>query len=356
MLVADPTHGLCVGCHKQSGFGDKKFVHGPVATGACILCHDAHSSWQPKLLVESQDKLCVQCHSEITPKRGEERHVHAPVKDNCGACHDAHATDHKFQLRDATPALCVGCHKAVQTEIASAHVVHGALTQAEGCVSCHAPHFSQLPKLQKASQPDSCLRNCHDHSIKATDGRELVNMAALLKDNPQHHGPIRAGACTSCHQPHAGEKFRLLTAEYPQQFYASFAADQYTLCFGCHIPDLVLKKEGTGLTRFRSGDVNLHWLHVNREKGRTCRACHEVHASKRPFHIREAVPFGNKGWMLEINYQQTATGGSCEPGCHKLATYDHGGGTAPAPRQAPAPTASPGPAREVLRDERASTK
>jgi predicted CXXCH cytochrome family protein len=71
----------------------------------------------------------------------------------------------------------------------------------------------------------------------------------------------------------------------------------------------------------------MHWVHVNQEKGRTCRACHEVHASTHPAHIRDAVPFGNTGWMLELNYQQTAEGGSCSPGCHKPRSYNR---TAPA--------------------------
>jgi predicted CXXCH cytochrome family protein len=69
-------------------------------------------------------------------------------------------------------------------------------------------------------------------------------------------------------------------------------------------------------------------VHVNQRKGRTCRACHEVHASKRPFHIRDALPFGDAGWMLKINYKQTTDGGTCSPGCHETRTYDR---SAPAP-------------------------
>ena len=84
--------------------------------------------------------------------------------------------------------------------------------------------------------------------------------------------------------------------------------DQYKLCFNCHAPDLVLQPQGTGLTGFRDGDKNLHWLHVNQQKGRTCRACHEVHASREPFHIRESVPFGTGGWMLAINFSSDADG------------------------------------------------
>ncbi len=321
ILLADPTRGLCVTCHKQN-FASKKFVHGPVAIGACILCHEPHSSWQPKLLTQTPDKLCVGCHNELVPKGDEARHVHAPVKDgNCTACHDAHASDAKYQLRAAAPALCLNCHKDTAKLLASSKVTHGAVQDGAGCAACHSPHFSQLPKLQRSTQPQECLA-CHDKPLKTAAGVTLTNLAALLKDNPQQHGPIREGACTACHQPHAAENFRLLTSEYPPEFYASFNLDRYALCFKCHIPDLVLKQQGTGLTRFRNGDTNLHWLHVNREKGRTCRACHEVHASKNPFHIRDSVPFGNAGWMLEIAYKQTPAGGGCSPGCHTARAYD----------------------------------
>ncbi len=328
MLKADPTRGLCLSCHKQQAFASKKFVHGPVNTGACILCHEPHSSWEAKLLTEPPQKLCVGCHSELVAKASETRHVHAPVKDNCTGCHDPHASDFKFQLRQSAPELCLSCHKDVKNALATSPVVHGATTEAGGCLGCHTPHFSQLPKLQKMAQPQVCL-GCHDKPIKAADGQTLTDFAALLKDNPQQHGPIREGACTACHQPHAGQRFRMLLADYPPQFYAPFKIEQYGLCFTCHIQDLVLKQQGVGLTRFRKGELNLHFVHVNQEKGRTCRACHEVHASRHPFHIRDAVPFGDKGWMLELNYQQTPTGGRCSPGCHGPKEYDHGGSPAP---------------------------
>jgi predicted CXXCH cytochrome family protein len=328
-LVADPTRGLCLTCHQQD-FSQKKFVHGPVASGTCILCHEAHSSWQPKLLSSAPDKMCLGCHAELVPKPGEARHVHAPAKDKCTSCHDAHASDLKYQLREAAPALCLSCHKELAEKIAAAPVVHGAVKGPDGCSGCHTPHFSQLPKLQRQAQPQACL-SCHDRAIQLADGTTLTDIAALLKDNPQQHGPIREGACTACHQPHASEHYRLLTADYPPDFYAAFDLGKYKLCFSCHIPDLVLKQRGGGLTRFREGDLNLHWVHVNQQKGRTCRACHEVHASKHPFHIRDAVPFGTSGWMLEIGYEQTPTGGSCAPGCHKPRTYNNGDQAAASP-------------------------
>jgi len=71
-------------------------------------------------------------------------------------------------------------------------------------------------------------------------------------------------------------------------------------------------------TGFRNGERNLHWVHVNKKtKGRTCRTCHEVHASKRPRLVAESVPFGKRGWRLPLNFEKTETGGSCQPGCHR---------------------------------------
>ena len=325
MLVSDPTLGLCVGCHKQEGFVKKKFKHGPVAAGACILCHESHSSLEPKLLVKKPQKLCVTCHTEISGgAEGKHRHAHAPVKEgDCAACHDPHASDYEYQLRQDTPDLCFSCHEPVKKQLAKSETVHGVVLQPGGCLACHAPHDSALPRLQRASQTTLCL-SCHDKPIETEQERTLTDMASLLKDNPQHHGPIREDSCSACHLPHAGNRHNMLVKAYPPEFYAAFSIERYELCFECHRPELVKDKRGRGLTRFRKGDLNLHWLHVNREKGRTCRACHEVHASRNPFHMRDAVPFGDRGWMLEIRYEKSDTGGSCSPGCHETQTYDHG--------------------------------
>jgi hypothetical protein len=78
----------------------------------------------------------------------------------------------------------------------------------------------------------------------------------------------------------------------------------------------------TTLTKFRNGDLNLHYLHVNKdERGRTCRACHEVHAAKQKHQIRDGVPYGPSGYILKVNFTQTATGGTCERTCHAARSY-----------------------------------
>lgn len=340
VLVADPRRELCATCHQPAQF-QGEYVHGPVVLGACVVCHEPHASAEPALLRQSERETCLSCHAEVLGETEDEQgvitHTHAALDQGCSGCHDPHASDHRFQLRELAPRLCMTCHEdQVQQTLEGAKVVHGAVLQEGGCNVCHEPHRSRLPNLQRATQPKLCL-DCHNRPMKTDEtGAVLANMASLLEHNPDHHGPIREGSCTACHSAHSADRFRLLIDDYPPDFYAPFKVETFSLCFKCHIPDLVLKDQGRGLTQFRDGDTNLHWLHVNQEKGRTCRACHEVHASRRPAHVREAVPFGSAGWMLEINFEQTSDGGVCTPACHQTKTYERRDGTIPSSRRTPA--------------------
>ena len=320
MLALDPLGNLCTRCHEED-YTKKAVIHGPVAARACVICHEPHTSGWPALLREPADKLCLGCHDGFDSGATSMRNTHEPLKNGCTTCHDPHASDSKFQLAQDVPGLCFECHEPIQRSIALSPVVHGPTLEPFGCTECHTPHGSDLPRLQRRPQPEGCL-TCHDKEIIAADGKRLTNMALLLKESPDHHGPIREGSCTYCHHPHAGDHARLLLKEYPKDFYAAFTVDRYALCFGCHSPEIVSDETGFGVTRFRNGEQNLHRLHVDQEKGRTCRACHEVHASKRPFHIRDEVPFGPGGWLLPINFQVTPTGGSCAPGCHEAREYN----------------------------------
>jgi len=120
---------------------------------------------------------------------------------------------------------------------------------------------------------------------------------------------------------HGSDHFRLLADSYPPIFYSPFAEENYALCFLCHEKSLVRTATTSDLTSFRNGDENLHFLHVNKERrGRTCRACHQTHASNQPKHIRKSVPYGM--WDLPLNFKKTETGGSCLPGCHVKKNYD----------------------------------
>ncbi len=324
MLIDDPASKLCFHCHPAEEFRSKKHVHGPVDAGACVLCHEAHSSWHPKLLARPDEELCLFCHADVVSGLDSLRHVHPPVrKGRCTACHDPHASDHPAQLRQPAPQLCFSCHEhdTIRRLTETAGHVHGALETDEACDTCHLGHGGPLPALLAEPTMSLCL-SCHAEPLAAKDGSKLTNMAQLLKNNPNHHGPIRRADCSACHNPHASSHYRLLIEEYPKLFYAPFDLHTYQLCFACHRQEMVTEADGYGVTGFRDGERNLHFVHVNREKkGRTCRACHEVHASKRPFHMSETVPFGSGGWEMEINFTALPTGGRCAPACHDEQTY-----------------------------------
>jgi predicted CXXCH cytochrome family protein len=341
MLLADPAEELCLRCHPLTEYESRQFVHGPVAAGACILCHEPHGSWRAHLLVSEGKEICLTCHSQVQERLAHTRHPHRPVAEGlCSACHDPHASDNRMQLRDEPGRLCLRCHSEIAQLISTAKYVHGAVLDAEACSHCHFAHGTDLPQLLRQPLMEICL-GCHDRRMQAASGEMLEDMAAVLRENPNHHGPVRNGDCSACHNPHASANFCLLVHPYPPEFYAPFAIEDYDLCFTCHLREMVLVQYGRGITGFaqqtNNGLLNLHYVHVNRkEKGRTCRACHEVHASKRPAHIRESVPFGPGQWPLEINFTQSEDGGSCAPGCHKPQAYhrspaDVGGGLRRAP-------------------------
>jgi predicted CXXCH cytochrome family protein len=147
----------------------------------------------------------------------------------------------------------------------------------------------------------------------------VPNIEAQLANAKFLHGPLREKNCIACHQAHGSNNPKILDKAFPATFYEPYKAEAYDLCFACHDKKIVLNEKSTD-TGFRNGDINLHFLHVNREKGRTCRACHDEHASNQPKHIREEVPFGR--WTMKVQYNETPTGGGCTTGCHVPYKYD----------------------------------
>jgi predicted CXXCH cytochrome family protein len=318
LLVAGSEAELCGECHDEVAEG-LKYVHGPVAAGACTVCHDSHASDHPAMLVGSDRAVCESCHEPMRDRITDKQIKHSPVTEGCLTCHNPHGADNKMNLTAEAPELCLDCHDDIGDTIDDASVTHDAVTTGRACASCHDPHASDVQVLLSAEPMELCL-SCHDKSLASRDAK-LTDLKTLLTENTNHHGPIQENNCSSCHRVHGGSHFRLLTEAYPADFYAPFEEKRYALCFDCHEPDLLADAETEKLTNFRNGKQNLHYVHVHRTpKGRTCRACHNTHASRRPRHITESVPFGS--WDLPINFEKTETGGSCQPGCHRAYRYD----------------------------------
>jgi predicted CXXCH cytochrome family protein len=297
-------------------------MHGPVAVGACNKCHAPHEAAEKNLLEGTVRNLCLKCHSDFATSLKSAKVVHAPVKEGtCSTCHNPHGSPVANLLKKKMPDLCLECHVKIGKKLAAVKVPHKPLQQEASCSSCHSAHYSQVKGLLPFDEKATCLR-CHDKDNLGTP--PLRNIKKELAGKKYLHGPLEMGECKACHDPHGSDNFRILRGSYPAGIYAPYKEGIYGICLNCHEKNLLKFADTTIYTGFRNGNRNLHYVHVvNSRKGRTCRVCHEPHASTGEKMIsKEGVKFGD--WQIPINFKSTPTGGSCAPGCHRDFKYDRG--------------------------------
>jgi predicted CXXCH cytochrome family protein len=89
-----PRDQLCYQCHDLRL--TRKYVHGPLASGGCLVCHDPHSSRYAYLLVSESDTFCFHCHDrQALAGTG----PHGDLQEMCTTCHDAHMSDKQYLLK-----------------------------------------------------------------------------------------------------------------------------------------------------------------------------------------------------------------------------------------------------------------
>jgi len=318
-LITEKTiASLCDNCHNiTEGF---QFLHGPTAVGECTVCHESHSSDHKGLLLIEHAQLCYSCHVITQNELKKFEFIHEPVKNDCVGCHNPHGASNSKMVKNFAPYLCYTCHKDRQNVAENSLYQHSVVADIDGCMYCHTPHASSVKFLLKKDAMSLCI-TCHDKPQKIGKDEVMPAFTKELEGKKFLHGPVAQRDCSGCHIIHGSKYFKLLAKEYPPIFYAPFSEENYDLCFSCHEKNLVLTSKTEDLTDFRNGDLNLHFLHVNKERrGRTCRACHQTHASNLPKHIRESVPYGM--WQLPVGFTKTETGGGCISGCHLPKDYD----------------------------------
>lgn len=307
-LKGKTVAALCTSCHtKQKPI--HKYKHKPLADGDCNACHDPHSSEHKKLLVASYSKLCFNCHKDKIAEL-KRKYVHKPIKEGCHKCHDPHQSPNKDLLYASSPSLCFRCHQKTRNQIAQVRVPHDPVKKGQ-CQTCHISHSSNFKALLKSKITDICF-TCHEA------------LGKQVKKAKFKHGPVKTNNCYECHKTHGSKYLKLLSLPFPKEFYpAPYDPKKFAICFRCHNKSNIRNKYTTTLTGFRNGNLNLHYLHVNRkDKPRSCKACHEVHAGIQARHIRTEVPFGKSNWMLPINFTKKLNGGNCVVGCHKSKEYN----------------------------------
>ncbi|ACG75042.1 cytochrome C family protein [Anaeromyxobacter sp. K] len=301
--------------------GQARSTHAPYAAGDCAACHRSADRASPgPLRHASVNAGCLECHEEMREVMARKL-KHAPAVRSCTTCHNPHDGAGPSLLAAPVAELCARCHPGVAAQAAAAPVKHAPVTEGRACASCHDPHAARHEALLTAPAFELCV-GCHSKDgMTAADGRTLLNMRRWLEENPVWHEPVRERDCAACHRTHGGDHPRLLVADLPDKLYAPYDRRSYALCFGCHNDRLVSEAETTAFTRFRDGARNLHAVHVNRERGLACRACHDAHASRQERHVRDSVAYGSGGYVLKLGFTRTATGGSCAKACHEAKAY-----------------------------------
>ena len=187
-LLKDDTTQLCFDCHDQIGDKYKRSLnrHQAMYTDkTCANCHLSHFSEHRSLLIKDGPELCMGCHGQDSSKgsqgirniareiKGKE-FVHGPVAEGqCVDCHDPHGNSYSSLLRASFPAtfyapfeedtynFCFQCHdsamldsqrKSHETDFRNGstnlHTVHVVMEhKGRTCRACHATHASDGAKL-----------------------------------------------------------------------------------------------------------------------------------------------------------------------------------------------------------------
>ncbi|MFO7671364.1 MAG: cytochrome c3 family protein [Bacteroidales bacterium] len=279
------------------------------------ICCFPSLSWGPGSSAGNEDRQemeCTECHADLVGNTV----MHYPAEDACENCHESTGEEHPgdskgFKLMDQIPALCFYCHSEGTDSVHPHQPV-----ETGRCLACHDAHGSAQAMLLKFPQQELCL-SCHNKSYE-TDSSMTINIGRLVKGRMMAHSAIEGEGCTVCHKGHGSGYQNLLVDLYPEDNYIKVGTEVFGLCFQCHDASL-LEEETQWGTNFRNGTQNLHWLHINGNRGRNCRMCHNLHGSEQKFLLEERVAFGN--WEMNLHFIPEEQGGSCLPGCHGRLSY-----------------------------------
>jgi len=316
LLVKAPTVKICEECHDSESW-QKKFHHKPVSDGNCQTCHNPHQSDYSNLLKYKIPTLCIQCHKK-EEKELTLSDLHPVFEEDCLNCHGVHGSDNRHLLQDKPPQLCFNCHGEVETAVQEKQHVHPPVNTRPGCLNCHSPHATRYSGLLLKEGEKLCFQ-CHGESTPVTN-KKIINIERTIIESNILHEPVISDGCNACHNPHASDYFAFLMNNFPKGNYAIGKVDSFALCFDCHDSAMLEEPSSKSATNFRDKSTNLHYLHLQGEKSRSCINCHNVHGANKPHLIADKVKFGE--WMMPLKYKPTENGGSCLPGCHGLKRYE----------------------------------
>jgi DmsE family decaheme c-type cytochrome len=189
-IDASTAAHLCSSCHQSAHQQNllEKNVHSANDV-SCSACHSVHGSTRTGLLKEAESGLCLGCHTKVAGQFAKPfRH---PVNDEIVKCSECHMTldETRTELSFNGTGVCLECHAEFEGPFPFEH--QAALdysTDEGGCLACHDPHGSYLPRLLKQPYEAPHFQLCAQcHSVP----RHNLNSM---------HGTQWSGVpCSDCH-------------------------------------------------------------------------------------------------------------------------------------------------------------
>ncbi len=209
---------ICASCHLNSHQQEmmEKNVHARSDVN-CSGCHSVHASAHTPLLKKAQPELCLSCHGSVASQFV--RPFRHPVDDgimNCTDCHQSMDAGVREKVRNGS-RMCIECHGEFRGPFPYEHqATVDYSTEEGGCMNCHDPHGSYLPRMLKQPYEAPNFQLC-----------KQCHTVPLHQMNP-HHGDRWANmACNECHVDIHG-------SYTSRNFLSESLRDQGCLKSGCH--------------------------------------------------------------------------------------------------------------------------
>jgi DmsE family decaheme c-type cytochrome len=184
--TAKEVAAACATCHQGAHQVNQQTLSAHAAADvACTACHRVHGGTQRGQLQQAQSELCFGCHTGV---RGQfAQPSHHPLENGLVSCTDCHLSGDDGMAgatRRDVNATCGKCHAALRGPFPHEHAATLDYSVEDGgCLNCHDPHGSPLPRLLK--QPYTAphfqlCSQCHTvpgHQFNSFHGNEWAGVA-----------------------------------------------------------------------------------------------------------------------------------------------------------------------------------
>jgi len=195
-------------------------VHeGDAARTACTDCHSGdRRHWEEdpaanpmtnpsKVGAASEARICSACHQNAHQQNMLEKNVHAANDVSCSGCHSVHHSKQTSLLKAPEKGLCLGCHARVEGQFARPYR-HPVAEGVVRCSECHANLDRPSRTLSHNGANEACVK-CHAEFA----GPFPHEHQATLDHSAEE------GGCLSCHDPHGSSLPRMVKQPYAPPHY-----------------------------------------------------------------------------------------------------------------------------------------